>query len=191
MAFSGKACAKRAGGFLAVAAIAFGGYIAYLQLSGNFHEVIAGQFYRSGQPSAAQLDRYIKDHGIRTVINLRGENLDAPWYQQELAQSQSLGITHIDFGMSAGKALTMPQTEQLIALLRDAPKPILVHCQGGADRSGLVSVIYMQQVAHIDEDVAEEQLSPLYGHVALPFLSRSYAMDDSWETLEKLLGIST
>ncbi len=191
MAFSGKACAKRAGGFLAVAAIAFGGYIAYLQLSGNFHEVIAGQFYRSGQPSAAQLDRYIKDHGIRTVINLRGENLDAPWYQQELAQSQSLGITHIDFGMSAGKALTMPQTEQLISLLRDAPKPILVHCQGGADRSGLVSVIYMQQVAHIDEDVAEEQLSPLYGHVALPFLSRSYAMDDSWETLEKLLGIST
>ena len=191
MAFSGKACAKRAGGFLAVAAIVFGGYIAYLQLSGNFHEVIAGQFYRSGQPSAAQLDRYIKDHGIRTVINLRGENLDAPWYQQELAQSQSLGITHIDFGMSAGKALTMPQTEQLISLLRDAPKPILVHCQGGADRSGLVSVIYMQQVAHIDEDVAEEQLSPLYGHVALPFLSRSYAMDDSWETLEKLLGIST
>jgi len=191
MAFSGKACAKQAGGFLAVAAIVFGGYIAYLQLSGNFHEVIAGQFYRSGQPSAAQLDRYIKDHGIRTVINLRGENLDAPWYQQELAQSQSLGITHIDFGMSAGKALTMPQTEQLISLLRDAPKPILVHCQGGADRSGLVSVIYMQQVAHIDEDVAEEQLSPLYGHVALPFLSRSYAMDDSWETLEKLLGIST
>jgi len=191
MAFSGRAFAKRVGAFLAVAAIAFGAYIGYLQLSGNFHEVIAGEFYRSGQPSMAQLDRYIKAHGIRTVINLRGENPGAPWYQQEVAQSQSLGITHIDFGMSAGKALTMPQTEQLITLLRDAQKPILIHCQGGADRSGLVSVIYLQQVDHVAEDVAERQLSPFYGHVALPFLSRSYAMDDSWETLEKLLGIST
>ena len=190
MAFSGRAFAKRAAAFAGALVLVCGGYIGYLQLSGNFHEVIAGEFYRSGQPSIAQLDSYIKAHGIRTVINLRGENPDASWYQQEVAQSQSLGITHIDFGMSAGKALTMPETEKLITLLRNAQKPILIHCQGGADRSGLVAVIYLQQIAHIAEDVAERQLSPFYGHVALPFLSRAYAMDDSWETLEKLLGIS-
>jgi protein tyrosine/serine phosphatase len=78
----------------------------------------------------------------------------------------------------------------LIALMRDAPKPILIHCLAGADRTGLASVIYLQQIAHIDEDTAEWQLSPIYGHLNLPFL-KAYAMDETWAGLEQLLGIES
>lgn len=191
MALIGKTVAKRAAAGLGGLVLAFGAFIGTLQLTGNFHEVIAGDFYRAGQPSVRQIAAYQKNYGIKTIINLRGDNPGVPWYMDEVAESQSLGITHIDFGMSAGEELTPARTAELLKILRDAPRPIMVHCEGGADRSGLVSVIYLQQIAKVDEEVAERQLSLRYGHVAIPYVSRSFAMDESWEKLEKVFGLES
>lgn len=177
-------------GFLAIALLA-GLYLGGLQLSGNFHTVIAGELYRSAQPSTRQLTGYVKAHGIRTVVNLRGADETASWYKDEMEASRALGLNHVDFRMSPGKRLTTEQSQELIALLKDSPRPILIHCKAGADRTGLVSTIYLQQIAGIAEDTAEWQLSPLYGHVVIPYLSAAFAMDESWESLEMLLGISS
>ncbi|MDM9620861.1 dual specificity protein phosphatase family protein [Rhizobium sp. S96] len=166
----------------------FGAYEAYLQLSGNFHTVIPGELYRSAQPTSAALESYVREHGIKTVLNLRGST-DAKWYKQELADAQRLGVEHIDFRMSAARVLSREQADRLIEIMRSAPKPMLIHCQSGADRTGLVSLIYSHQIAHIDEDTAERQLSFLYGHVAIPHFSRTYAMDRSWADLEKYYNV--
>jgi protein tyrosine phosphatase (PTP) superfamily phosphohydrolase (DUF442 family) len=131
----------------------FGGFIGYLHLSGNFHTVIDGQLYRSAQLSPARLERYVRANGIKTVINLRGESLSAKWYDGEVAAAQQLGIEHIDFKMSSGTVLSPERADQLVAIMKAAPKPILIHCQSGADRTGLVSVIYSQQIAGVSEDV--------------------------------------
>jgi protein tyrosine/serine phosphatase len=172
------------------ATIALAGlYAGYLQLSGNFHTVIAGEFYRSAQPSSEQLADYVKAHGIKTVINLRGQNDNASWYVQEREEAARLGVQHIDFRMSASKILSPAQADELVAIMRSAPKPILVHCLSGADRTGLVSVIYSQKVAGIDEEVAERQLSFYYGHLGIPYLSSAYAMDRSWQGLETHFGL--
>lgn len=168
-----------------------GAYLGYLRLSGNFHEVIPGEFYRSAQPSAADITDYAKRYGIKTIVNLRGPS-PSPWYEQELATSKQLGIEHVDFRMSAGRDLTIDKAEQLIALLKSAPKPILIHCEGGADRSGLASVLYMQQIAGVQEEKAEQQLWPvLYGHVGIPYVTKAYAMDRSWLEFEKAFGIES
>lgn len=172
----------------AASLLLIGGHLGFLQLSGNFHEVLAGELYRSAQPSGAELENYVKRHGIRTVINLRGENNGTGWYREEVETAQRLGIQHINFRMSARRQLSTEQSEELIALLRDAPRPILIHCQAGADRTGLASVIYLQQIANVDEETAEWQLSLLYGHVGLPFLG-VYAMDETWEALEQVFGL--
>ncbi|HVK92354.1 MAG TPA: dual specificity protein phosphatase family protein [Mycoplana sp.] len=177
----------RAGVLAGVLLLSTGLYLAYLHVTGNFHEVIPGELYRSAQPSAAQLDDYVRRYGIKTVLNLRGPS-DRDWYRQEIAESRRLGIRHVDFRMSAQRLLTTEQSAALIAIMRDAPKPILVHCQAGADRSGLASVIYLQQIAKVDEETAEWQLSLIYGHIGLPFLG-AYAMDATWEGLEKLFGL--
>jgi protein tyrosine/serine phosphatase len=158
----------------------FGSYLGALHLSGNFHEVIAGRFYRSGQLSPAALGRYIEHYGIRTVINLRGEAPGRAWYDQEVAATRDHGAEHLDFHMSAGRKLTLDETRRLIALMRDATGPILVHCQGGSDRSGLASLLYLNEIAGADAATARWQLSPVYGHIGLPFLY-AYAMDDSWD----------
>lgn len=161
-----------------------GGYAGFLQLTGNFHPVVPGELYRSAQPSAAQLARYVQENGIKTVINLRGAEEKAGWYAQEVAEAQRLGVQHIDFRMSSSTELSTDKADQLVAIMRAAPKPILIHCAYGADRSGLASVIYSHQIAGIDEKVAERQLSFFYGHVSLPYLSAAYAMDESWQKLE-------
>jgi protein tyrosine/serine phosphatase len=160
-------------------------YAGVLQLYGNFHTVIAGELYRSAQPTSAQLERYVRDHGIETVINLRGENT-ADWYKQEIATSEKLGVKRIDFRMSASEELNPERAAELVALMKSAPKPILIHCQAGADRSGLASALYSRWVAQKGENFAEGQLSFFYGHVGLPYVSRAWPMDESWEKLEHL-----
>ena len=178
----------RTGIATAALVLGFGAYLGGIQLAGNFSEVLPGQFYRSAQPSAQDIAHYAKQYGIKTIVNLRGAN-KASWYKDEVAATRMQGIKLIDFKMSASKALTLERTNTLIALLRDAPKPILIHCKSGSDRTGLVSVIYLQQIAGIDEETAEGQLSVRFGHIGIPLLSSTYAMDQSWEDLEKAFGL--
>lgn len=161
-------------------------YIGALQLSGNFHEVIPGQLYRSSQLSQDQLATYVKANGIKTIINLRGQNDGSEWYRSEVASAEQLGVQHVDFGMSARKELTPRRVAQLIQIMRDAPKPILIHCKSGADRTGLASAIYVNRVAGLDEETAEHQLSIRYGHLSIPYFSSAYAMDRSWEVIETM-----
>ncbi len=162
-------------------------YCGILRASGNFHTVIPHQLYRSAQPTPSELRSDIRDYGIRTVINLRGPNPNKAWYRDEVAVTKEAGATHIDFRMSARHILGPERAEKLIAIMRAAQKPILVHCEGGADRSGLISAIYVGEIAHEGEHAAESQLSLFYGHIAIPYLA-AYAMDESWERLEPIFG---
>lgn len=175
------------GGAVLVLFLAVGGYLGALQLTGNLHAVVDGALYRSAQPSAADIAHYQKTHGIKTIINLRGENSGSPWYDAEIAEAKQLGITHVDFRMSAKRELTQAEAAKLIAILDRAEKPVLIHCKAGADRSGLASALYMAAVAKLGEDAAERQISIRYGHISLP-ISSTYAMDRTFETLEPWLG---
>jgi len=168
--------------------LALGGYAGALQLTGNFHTVLAGELYRASQPSSDQIAAYKEDYGIRTIVNMRGDNTGSPWYDEEVETAKTLGITHINFRMSAKRELSQKQAEELISILRNAVKPILVHCNGGADRSGLASALFLAAVAHKGEAAAEGQLSFLYGHVSIPHISSSYPMDQTFENLESWLG---
>ena len=132
-----------------------GAYWGAIQYQGNFHTVKEGAFYRSAQLSKNELQSAIRDHKIRSVLNLRGAHPGQAWYDEELAVSQALGI------------------------VRDAPKPLLVHCKSGADRTGLVSALYRFAGEGVSADQADRELSLVYGHFPY-FPSRSKAMDDSF-----------
>ncbi|NTJ10374.1 tyrosine-protein phosphatase [Rhizobium lusitanum] len=173
-----------------ISMVLLGSHLSAIQLTDNFDEVVPGQLYRSAQPSQADIDNYVKHYGIRTMINLRGRS-DALWYKDEIGASQHAGISHIDFALPPFKEVTPAQASRLVAIMRDSPKPILVHCETGADPTGLVSAIYLQQIAGVDEKKAEGQLSILYGHLGIPYLSSTYAMDESWEQLEKRFGLKS
>jgi protein tyrosine/serine phosphatase len=182
-----KNTARMIGGVLLALGLSLGGYLGALQLTDNFHTVVAGELYRSGQPTATDIAYYQKTHGIKTIINLRGENRGLAWYDAEISEAKQLGITHIDFRMSARRELTQVEAVNLVRILERAEKPMLAHCQAGADRSGLASALYVAAVGKLGETAAERQLSIRYGHIPLA-LSSAYAMDRTFEALEPWLG---
>lgn len=154
---------------------------------GNVHAVIPGELYRSAQLTEAQIKTMREKYGIKSIINLRGENKGSPWYDNELKASQNLGIEHMDFRMKSSRLLNYEQVQKLVQMMRDAPKPLLVHCMAGADRTGLASALYLAEIAKKGEEAAESQLSLRYGH--MPFWwSRTQAMDNTFEYLEPAMG---
>ncbi|KAA1176750.1 protein tyrosine phosphatase [Rhizobium tropici] len=181
----GRGALVALGAFAAVAV----GFYAHMLWTTNFHPVIAGELYRSSQPSAATIAELQKQYGIKTIINLRGENSGHRWYDKEVAEAKQLNINHIDFHMSSARELTQQQAAQLIEIMRDAPKPLLIHCQAGADRTGLASALYLAAIAKTNESTAENQMSIFYGHLSFSF-TRAYAMDRTFEKLEPWLGFS-
>jgi protein tyrosine/serine phosphatase len=97
----------------------------------NFDVVVPGKIYRSGQPTKAQLEAWIHEYGLKSILSLR---FGVAPYETELADRYRIKMYHIPF--SAKKGLRKGQWEAIRALLTDESNlPVLVHCQGGGDRS--------------------------------------------------------
>ncbi|OJF96701.1 hypothetical protein AX760_00060 [Pararhizobium antarcticum] len=172
---------------MALLALAGAAHAALIYASNNFAVVIPGELYRSAQPDATLLAEYRSRYHIQTVINLRGRQ-DEGWYREERRASVALGLDQIDFRMASSRELSRADADRLIAVMRHAHKPLLIHCKAGADRTGLASALYLAALAGAGEAQAEAQLSIRYGHFSVPYLSSAYPMDDSFEQMEPALG---
>lgn len=131
----------------------------------NFAVLDAGRAYRSAQPTGPQLERTIDALGIRTVLNLRGPNAGKDWYDDEAAVCAAEGVELIDFPMSAQSRPNPDLLAGVIDTLQTAEYPMLIHCSGGADRTGLISVIYRMLILGQPREEALAELSPEYLHI--------------------------
>jgi protein tyrosine phosphatase (PTP) superfamily phosphohydrolase (DUF442 family) len=120
-----------------VAAVLLGVFVRWL--GGNQGTVSPGSIHRSGQLTGAGLSRAIRSKGLRTVLNLRGGNPSERWYQEERGASLAQGATLVDFAMASDMDLSRYQARALVDLLDRCEKPMLIHCQWGAERTGLAS----------------------------------------------------
>lgn len=130
----------------------------------NFHPVQEGVLYRSAQPSAGDLRRVVEQYRIKSVINLRGAQPGESWYDIEKAVSDELGLKRVDIAMSVDR---LPHKDDLIALLdafEHLPRPILIHCKAGADRTGEAAALF--GLDHLEWSVRKSsgQLHPFFGH---------------------------
>ena len=130
----------------------------------NFDTVVPGKIYRSGQPSKAQLEEWIQEDGLKSILSLR---FGVPAYERELAKRYGVDIYHVPF--SATKGLKEGQWETIRPLLTDEKKlPILVHCHGGGDRSGIVTALYRVEIQGWPLDKALREMNRHY-HVPLRY----------------------
>ena len=123
-------------------------FLTYLVLRNNIHTVTPGAVYRSAQLAPSRLKRLVHQDHIRTIINLRGSSPGFDWYRDELSVSRSMGVAHYDIKLSSTKLPRPAQLQRLIHLFRTAPKPILLHCQGGADRTGFAVAMWLLMQGH-------------------------------------------
>ena len=159
------------------------GWVGYFKVYGNFHQVDS-DLYRSAQLYSFNLPAYIQKHHIRSIINLRGPS-DEQWYKDELRIAQENNVTHYDFGIPDRRVIPLEKMDALVALMKQAPKPLLVHCKAGADRTSLATALYLYAIKH--DPKAEEAISIIYGH--FPWLgSKTEAMDQSFENYQKSRG---
>ena len=151
----------------------------------NFYEVDPGNFYRMAQPSGKNLTRIIEDYQIETVINLRGETPEKKWWEEERAAMEASGKTWINIGNRAGRLPHRDDLRTLLDALDNAPRPILVHCQAGADRTGLASAIY--QMAYMDKtpEEASKMLTLRYFHRRWKYENKVYFVNHIWEGLDR------
>jgi protein tyrosine/serine phosphatase len=166
---------QAAAAFLVLAAILLV-YVANSICHANFHVVVDGEVYRAGQMNAGQLARVIQNYQIKSIVNLRGQST-ADWYQGEMETAEKLGVRHYDFALSASREVSVEQMDQIIQTLREAPKPVLIHCKAGADRTGLISALYCVAVKDESPATADRELSVWFGHVPL---GQTVAMDNSF-----------
>lgn len=133
------------------------------EVLGNFHK-IDDNAYRSGKLNSLNLPYYIDEYEIKTIINVHGPS-SKDWYQKEKEYSKEMGVNHIDFKMNSGKFYNHEKLTNLVDIMKNAEKPILIHCLGGADRTGLASALYEYAINEKSVDDSKKQLSWKYGHI--------------------------
>jgi protein tyrosine phosphatase (PTP) superfamily phosphohydrolase (DUF442 family) len=132
----------------------------------NFHVVVRGTCYRCAQPSVEQLRADVRYRGVRTVINLRGDCAPEAWYEDERRAARELGIEFVDVGLWASQPPPPEEIRRLVQALDHSPRPILLHCLRGSDRTGLASAVVLLLLTDADPAAARRQLGICYGHLA-------------------------
>lgn len=131
----------------------------------NWASVVAHQLYRSGQLTDRQLRSLISQVGLKSVINLRGASTE-PWYAAETRACRAAGIRHYNIALSAQELPEPGAVLDLLRTLREAPRPVLVHCKNGADRTGLASALYLMQAeGSTVQDARSAGLCVWRGHI--------------------------
>jgi len=108
----------------------------------NFHKVDDG-VYRSAQLTPWRLKKIIKKYGIKTIINLRGNNKNY-LYKREKEICEEMGVKYLTVSLlsRSPERIRKEELEKLVDILKNSEKPILFHCKAGADRTGFVAVLW-------------------------------------------------
>jgi len=94
---------------------------------------VSTELYRCEQPDTKDIPD-LKALGVRSILNLRRYNSDPKSFAQA-------GFVPLVQRMDAGD-LTVSDLVAALRQFRDAPKPLLVHCWHGSDRTGSVVAAY-------------------------------------------------
>jgi protein tyrosine/serine phosphatase len=109
----------------------------------NFHWVVPGEAARAMQAWAGGVKTFLRRRGIKAIINLRGRNDDLAWWKKETAAAKSMGVAHLDAMLDSRKLPTRAMLERLIESFDSAPRPFLLKCSGGQDRTSFAAALYL------------------------------------------------
>ena len=126
----------------------------------NFHWIVPGEAARAAQIHAALLGPFLAAHDIKAVINLRGRHPEFGWWRRETAACRNSGVAHFDAMLDSRLLPTRHMLVALLEALAAAPRPLLIKCSGGQDRTSLAAALYLlQQNGWRAKDDARRQFS--------------------------------
>lgn len=126
-------------------------WVAVREVYPNLHRV-SERAWRSGQPTPRLLRRWIREHGLRTVICLRQPKASDRLVELERRVCAESGVV-LEFLQVYSRGIpSVEKLREVHALLQRIEYPVLIHCQGGADRSGLISTLYLHWMEGVPLD---------------------------------------
>ncbi len=120
----------------------------------NFGVVDEGRVYRSGQLTPAAFDRVVKEHHIRTVIDLGSALNDDGTADDEQRErlnqrsAEAVGVARHRLSLLGDGTGDPNEYVRALRIMNDpAAQPVLVHCGAGSERTGAACILYMN-LAH-------------------------------------------
>lgn len=162
-----------------------GSVVTPLSVVDNFHEIVPGVAFRSGQLSPSKLRYVIEKYGVRTVVNLRGENPNLDWYCREQQACEDAGVRMVNIPLSSQEPPPREIMLDLFDAFQNTDGPVLMHCQSGADRSGAGAALWRMIACGEPAGAALDEMSVKYGR--MPWKSkrweetiRTFRADRGW-----------
>jgi len=152
----------------------------------NFYHVDE-DVWRSNQPGRRQLRR-LKAQGLSAVLSLRGDTKHASFIVEKRAVEEvGLPLHYVRM-----RAQRLPKPEAILAALdkiRTLPKPLLVHCKSGADRTGLIITLYRHVIKGEPLAEARKSLAWYYAHASWGKAGVVHEMLDAYARDNEATGI--
>jgi len=129
----------------------------------NLHR-LSDEMYRANQPAPEHIADYARELGLRTIINLRGASPKG-YYLLEQEACRHHGVELVDFQVFSREVPTSATVLAAKRLFETISYPALMHCKSGADRAGVMAVLYVHFRQGLPVQEALNQLSLKYLHI--------------------------
>lgn len=117
---------------------------------------LSPELYRSGQPGGDGF-KALEKLGLKSVLNLRE-------YHSDAGEAEHTGLRLYRIRLAAGN-VTREELMDCLLVISSAPKPVLVHCWHGSDRTGIVCAAYrIVMQGWTPEKALEELMDERFGH---------------------------
>lgn len=120
-----------------------------------------GSVFFGGQPDAASLERLAKEHGIKTIVNLRRQEEMQKVEFDEVALAEKLGMKYVHVPCSP-PSMCAADVDAMAQAIDSTQDPVLIHC-ASSNRVGGMWAAYLatKQGMNLDEALAKGEAAGL------------------------------
>ncbi len=142
--------------------IGIGKYVYDMHINHNFETITEGKVYKSGVIPLDEIEDYVKEYKIKSIIDLRfpgtGDEVNNPEIPTELtAEKEAIAkIKGVNYFNNGSDQVPEPHNLDTFFKIMDDPKnyPVLIHCYHGVGRAEMYSAIYRIEYENMEKDEA-------------------------------------
>lgn len=154
---------------LAIVLVFVGKYVYDMNINHNFETITEGKVYKSGVIPPNELESYIKEYGIKSVVDLRfpgiGDDVNNPEIPAELtAEKEAIAkIKGVNYFNNGSDQVPKPENLDSFFKIMDNPAnyPVLIHCYHGVGRAEIYSAIYRIEYENFSNEEARNGVRTL------------------------------